>query len=75
MARVEFSFQRQPFLRGNGSLIEVDSWRERAGRTFALWVGAYELLISIATHSAKEREETDDYPETITSPGDLDEGT
>jgi hypothetical protein len=72
MARVEFSFQRQPFLRGNGRLIEVDCWRERAGRTIAVWFGSFELLISIATHSA-QREETDDYPKTITSPGDLDE--
>jgi hypothetical protein len=74
MARVEFSFQRQPFLRGNGRLIEVDCWKERAGRTIAVWVGSYELLISIATHSACTREETDDVPQTITSPGHSDEG-
>jgi hypothetical protein len=72
MARVEFSFQRQPFLGGNGRLLEVSSWRERAGRTIAVWFGSYELLISIATHSACTRGETDDY-QTITSPGDLDE--
>jgi hypothetical protein len=67
---LEFSAQRQPFLRGNGRLIEVDSWRERAGRTLALWVGSYEFLLSIANRSNNNCEETDDYPEADPDLGD-----
>lgn len=71
---LEFSVQRQPFLRGNGRLIEVESWRERAGRTVGIWVGEFEFLISIANRSNNNCEETDDYPEAVPIPGDPDDG-